>query len=526
MSKTERIPPSPISPLPRRAYWLSIAAGVVGGSAWLPTGLAPFIALVMMAQILALRDARTMRHALRLALVFGVVRYLTASHFLLALIAYSPLAIAFYLMATCFILPFSILESCGAFWLHRYTGFPRGLAFALLYVFGEWLRTLGDLSFPADLLSHAFGTAPSLTRFSAYTGPYGVPLWLCVTGWILAEGWMRRAEHKRWLPWMLIGLTVWWLPAIPWPQRDQERVTFKVGIVQPKVTIERKLASLRAPDREYWDEMKSLTREAAQGAALVIWPETARPGRLFLRDDQPLHDLEMEELASEVGVPILYGAEIVRTRGSSVVGLYNGAALVFPDHSPNQWYGKQRLLPFVEGFPFADWIGFDPAKRPHGKPAGGIEYLTLLGNFARGPEPTIFRVGDARIGVLICYEGMYPPLAREYAQRGANMLAVMTNDIWWGKSAFAPWHAQMVTARANELEIPVVRAANSGVSSYTDQHGVQHEHTASMWTGTLQIEAQLEKQKAATFYQRVGDWPIALIALLFAGSLVRRRFRR
>ncbi|MFN7965918.1 MAG: apolipoprotein N-acyltransferase, partial [Acidobacteriota bacterium] len=268
----------------------------------------------------------------------------------------------------------------------------------------------------------------------------------------------------------------------------------------------------------YWEQMKSLTRQAAEGKDLVLWPETARPGRLFLEEGSETHDPEMEAIARDVGVPILYGAEIVRVRGKEVLGLYNGAALAHPDGRPGQWYGKQRLLPFVEGVPFGDWFGYDPATRARsqdGKPS----YLTLLGNFSRGPEPTIFLVKQARIGVLICYEGMYPPLAREYAMRGANMIVVLTNDIWWGRSVFAPWHSQMVTGRANEMNLPIVRAANSGVSSYTDNNGVQHEHSDLMWTGTLPVQAEFDPDHRPTFYARVGDWPIwVLILMLVLGG--------
>ncbi len=88
------------------------------------------------------------------------------------------------------------------------------------------------------------------------------------------------------------------------------------------------------------------------------------------------------------------------------------AAVVWPDGRPAQWYGKRRLLPFAEGVPFAGQLGFDPAEwRASGK--GGSGYLSMLGNFSPGPEVTLLEVGPARIGVLICYEGLYASLAKE-----------------------------------------------------------------------------------------------------------------
>ncbi len=528
------------NPPPSRSSYLQAAAsGALCGLGWLPLGLAPLFPLEMLPMMLALRSATTMRQAARLGLVFGAMRYIVASHFLLALMSYSWLAVAFYLMAICYILPSALLEACGAYWSERRLGLPRNLVFGLLYALTEWIRTQGDLSFPADLLAHAFGSAPSLTRFSAWTGPVGVTMWVGIVAWMLSVAIDRWRERRPLWSWLIAALILWIAPALPPASSREGLTTMRIGIVQPSVTIDVKLASLRPPDTSdqmqaqrytqqltaYWDQMKALTRQVATGNDLVLWPETARPGRLFLEEGAEVHDPEMEAIAREVGVPILYGAEIVRRRGNEVLGLYNGAALAHPDGRPGQWYGKQRLLPFVEGMPFGDWFGYDPAARARhnsGKPS----YLTLLGNFSRGPEPTIFRVKDAKIGVLVCYEGMYPPLAREYALRGANMIAVLTNDIWWGRSVFAPWHAQMVTGRANEMNLPIVRAANSGVSSYTDGNGVQHEHSPLMWTGTLEVDAQIEPDHIPTFYARVGDWPIWLLALLLGAPAARRLVKR
>jgi apolipoprotein N-acyltransferase len=515
------VKPGVVSSLTRRSYVFATVAGVIGGSGWLPFGLAPLIPVSFLLEMLALRDVSCMRDAVRIGLTFGTVRYLVASHFLLALVSYSWLAVLFYLMAVGYILPFALLESCGAFWSERKAGLPRSLGFGMLYTFGEWLRTQGDMSFPADLLSHAFGYSPSFTRFSAWTGSAGVSLWIGVVAWLLSMAVERRRQSRPVWPWLIAGVAFWIGPAFSPAERPQSPATMRIGIVQPSVTIDQKLTALRTPDAQYWEQMRTLTREAARGADLVLWPETARPNRLFLEEGAAaVHDPEMEAIAREVGVPILYGAEIVQRRGKDVLGLYNGAALANPDGTPGQWYGKQRLLPFVEGMPFGDWFGYDPAARAR-RNSGKPSYLTLLGNFSRGPEPTIFRVKDAKIGVLVCYEGMYPQLAREYALRGANMLAVLTNDIWWGRSVFAPWHSQMVTGRANELNLPVVRAANSGVSSYTDGNGVQHEQSRLVWTGTLSVNAQLDPNRSPTFYARIGDWPVWLIGLVFAACVVR-----
>jgi apolipoprotein N-acyltransferase len=208
-----------------------------------------------------------------------------------------------------------------------------------------------------------------------------------------------------------------------------------------------------------------------------------------------------------------------------VVALYNGAALVRADGSFGGWYGKQRLLPLAEGVPFGKLLGLDPRRRAREGHRRG--YLSLLGNFTAGPEPTIFEVGPARIGVLISYEGMYSQLARSYRQRGANVLAVLTNDIWWGHSTFAPWHARMIATRAVEEDVPAVRAANNGVSSVTSGRGVIGPRTKLDEVRTITVELTPGPPGAGTFYTRYGDWILWILPLApLAAWLITRRGAR
>jgi len=505
----------------RRLVLLAAAGGVVGSLCWLPLGLAPAIFLGFALVQRALREARSGHEAVLVGLVFGAVRYAVATHFLLWLLRYSPLAIVFYLLAIAYILPFAVLESWGAFRLERWSGIPRGAWFAVLYALLEYVRTLGDLSFPGDQLAHAFGTAPSFLAWTPVTGPFAVSLLVVLVAWGVEAALLPGVPARRRIALLAVALTAWLLPPLTslLASPGYGGAVLRVGIVQPSLTVEEKL------DRARWgvnlDLLRSLTRRAADGVDLVLWPETARPGHLLWPEGAPLRDPEVEAISREVGVPILYGCEIARHRGRRVTALYNGVVLVDPRRGAVDWYGKIHLLPFAEGVPFARLFGWDPARRDHS--AGG--YLTMLGNFSPGPRATVFRVGNARIGTLVCYEGLYPALARRFRQEGANVLAVLTNDAWWGHSLFAPWHARMAAARAREENVPVVRAANSGVSSVAGPDGRLRKRTALFQRTVLRGEVPLGGKP--TFYSRHGDWLVGLLLLLVAAGaavpLARRR---
>lgn len=502
------------------------AGGALLGLGWLSLGLGPLLPLGFLGAMVGLAEVRTGRQAARFGLVFGAARYIVASHFLLALLRFSPLGILYYFMAVVYILPSSVLEGWGSFRLERATGIPRFFFLPVFYLVLEKLRSLGDLSFPADLLAHSFGPQPAFLGLTPFTGSYGVPLWAGMTGALLFQAWRRRESLPRAAAWAAGGLALFLAPlaadALAGSGTGTTAGRLKVGIVQPSASPEFKLKKELWP--EVWASLTSLTRQAARGADLVVWPETARLGHVLIPEQGPFSDPEVEELSRSIGVPILYGCRIGLVRGGrEVVALYNAAALVHPDGKPAQWYGKQRLLPFVEGVPFASLFGWDPAQRARSGPRKG--YLGMLGNFAPGPEPPLFEVGPARLGVLICYEGFYPQLTRRYRNAGANALVVLTNDMWWGKSVFPGWHSRMVSARARETGLPVLRAANNGISSLTDQRGRAGQRTRTDEVRTLQVELDLGRGEN-NFYLVAGDWP-AWLGLLFllgaaAAALVRR----
>jgi apolipoprotein N-acyltransferase len=343
-------------------------------------------------------------------------------------------------------------------------------------------------------------------------------IWAIATGGLLAAAISAaRTRHRgRLVPFAVAFAVTWLLPlaihgAISLGAQTSTTAsssTLRVGIVQPCTSVEQKLDKRHWPTR--WARLETLTAAAkAKGAELVIWPESARPGWIGWDDSAPFDDPEMRAVSKRTGVPILYGCEIARLRGGRPRALYNGAALVTPDDSePAQWYGKRQLLPFVEGVPFAQWLGWDPLSAKSGTQSAG--HLTLMGNFSPGPELTVFRLGSLRAGVLICYEGLYANLARDARAAGANVLAVLTNDAWWGRSVFPEWHARVGAVRAAEHRVPVVRAANSGVSSVIAPDGTMLARQELDERDVLVAEVPLHDPPPTLYGRTGGAWDTAL----------------
>ena len=507
---------------------LAALAGFVSALCFLPFGLALIFPIGPALWMHAQQLASTRKQAIITGLIFGAASYFTGMSFLLVLLEYSWLALVLLPMGVLYVLPFSVVTVWGSFALEERAGLPRSVGLLLIYVLLEKVRTLGDLSLPGDLIAHALGTQPAWLVWTPWGGAHVVALVAFSSGALLEWAWRNRSRPKRAGMILAAGLGVWFAPVLSDAVSTDDSEAgpeFRVGIVQPFATVKQKM------DPAAWPEMRSrlerLSREAAENTDLVLWPETARPGRILWEEGTPFADEEMQTFSQEIGVPILYGAEIVpwvrdeKTGKRRPTGIYNGAVLVRPDSATAEWYGKHRLLPFVEGVPFAEFIGWDPSKRrPNAKKKS---YLTLLGNFRPGPKLTVFEIGPARIGVMICYEGIYPTMARDYRRAGANVLTVITNDAWWGESIVPAWHAQVVASRARETGLPVLRAANHGYSTVTDSRGREVART-TLGEITILKATIHPKSVSPTLYSRFGDWPIGAIFLFVLGVAVRARF--
>ena len=178
----------------------------------------------------------------------------------------------------------------------------------------------------------------------------------------------------------------------------------------------------------------------------------------------------------------------------------------------DQLYIKRHLVPFGEYVPWRSALSF-------------IEELQQVPtDFEPGPGPTIFPVGDHHLGALICFESAFAPLAREYAQLGADALVLLTNNRSYRRSANSAQHLAMGQFRAAEIGRPLLQAAISGISAVVD-------HTGAIQARTRLFEPAVLVGEVATYqgrtpYTAVGEWALGVSALVLAAALViglRRR---
>jgi apolipoprotein N-acyltransferase len=187
---------------------------------------------------------------------------------------------------------------------------------------------------------------------------------------------------------------------------------------------------------------------------------------------------------------LLFGSPAI-ARDRPNPAMLNSAYLLNPDGTTQARYDKRHLVPFGEYVPLGPLLGFVD------------KLVDGIGDFVPGPGPVLMEAAGRPLGVAICFEIIFPELVRESARHGARLIVTITNDAWFGRSGAPRQHFSMAVFRAVEHRVPVVRAANTGISGVIDATGRIGPTTA------LFVEAALVEPVALspirTVYTRAGD---------------------
>ncbi len=278
------------------------------------------------------------------------------------------------------------------------------------------------------------------------------------------------------------------------------------------------------PQGEKWDPARAqrnldvhleLSREAAaEKPDLILWPESSVPGFI---DVQAEYRDPIVALARETGVPLVVGSiGLTRVPEPQRMLFHNSLFVITPADGVVDRYDKAVLVPFGEYVPLRSVLGFlsviaksleevaDISPGPESRPLRGLDAL----------GPNALPVG------LICYEAVYPGVVRHAVRQGARLLLNLTNDAWYGRSS-APHQFLAITAlRSAETGLPMLRAANTGVSAVIDARGVVLQETSIF--EKLAFTVDVPRARATpTLYTRLGDWPLAFSWLVLVGSALR-----
>lgn len=400
----------------------------------------------------------------------------------------------------------------GAVWVRW---IPAPLFLPALWVALEWLRgSIPVLAFPWASLGYAPLGPPALLQIAEVTGVYGLSALLVLSNVALHRLLGRGSLRARGAPLAalaalvvaVLGFGSWRLTQIAHVSAEHH---LRVAVVQGNIAQDRKW------DPEYQEITVStyerLSRRAArERPELIVWPETAAP--FFYQLDGPFSE-RIRLLAEETGSWLLFGSPaFVESPGPDEPRLRNRAYLISPRGEEAAHYDKMILVPFGEYVPFGPMLSF-------------VDKLVEgPGMFSPGESSRPLAVAGEKAGPLICYEAIFPSLARTMAQQGASFLINITNDAWFGRTSAPHQHLTMARLRAVETRLPLVRAANTGISAVIHPDG-RVTHRTALFEEAVRV-ADLQWAAVDTPYRRYGDvFALACLALSALGLLLEVTLR-
>lgn len=394
------------------------------------------------------------------------------------------------------------------------------IALAGIWVVIEWTRTWLLGGFPWLPLAASQWERSTILQVAAYTGAYGVSFVLVIVNlgfaayahrlfWEGATGFAKRSQEFFFALFLLLAcISIHFQEAFHRPKFVQPLA--RVAFVQPYI-----------PQEVKWDPAKrgailkvleQATLAAGTGKPdLILWPEAVTP--LAVQTDEALKKF-VGSLAKQTQVPLLLGSIATVHANQPDEKWMNGAFIVRPDTGlAPDYYAKRKLVPFGEFVPFRPLLGWLSKFVPIGEDfTPGTDSSPLLLPLRR--EPIV-------AGPLICYEDVYPQLARRSVLAGAGVLTVLTNNGWFGEGGAAYQHAAHSVLRAVETRRPLLRCGNGGWSGWIDEFGgvratVINEDGSIYFRGIRIVAVTRDARWVGreSFYVTHGDWFVLTAALL------------
>ncbi|MDI1248958.1 MAG: apolipoprotein N-acyltransferase [Lacunisphaera sp.] len=391
------------------------------------------------------------------------------------------------------------------------------LGLAALWVMLEWVRSIIFGGLPWLPLAASQWQRPLILQSASVAGAWAVSFTLIIFNLgvaayahrIFFEG--ATGLRKR-SPEFMMALLLLMFSSFPFLGDivNAERTKLaRVALVQPYIPQNEKWDSAKATEVLRTIEQVTFAANDRGAPDFIIWPEAVTPWALY-RD--PNVRPWLESVAKRTGKAVLLGSVYTGREDPAAPLWYNGAFVVDPVkgvQSPG--YAKRKLVPFGEYIPLRPVLGWLEKVVPIG------------GDFQRGHSAAPLRVpsgfASLPVGVLICYEDIFPGLARESTLAGAEVLAVLTNNAWFGEGGAAYQHAAHSVLRAVENRRPVIRAGNGGWSGWIDEFGgiratVKNDQDSVYFRGaqTVSVTRDLRWHGRLSYYTQHGDWFLLVCA--------------
>ncbi|OGU17508.1 MAG: apolipoprotein N-acyltransferase [Geobacteraceae bacterium GWC2_53_11] len=487
---------------------LAIASGILIALSFPTPGLS-FLAWIALIPLLIALEESSPRTAFRVGMTCGISAYALILYWLnIVFTQYGHLpwsvSIPVYLLLVLWLAMFYGL-STGVARLGELIGIKAAFTLPVAWVAFDFIRSFLFSGFAWAMLGHSqFRTLP-LIQIADLAGVYGITLLIVLANIVLHR--VLRAVSGAGVPYPVKSLAILLMLLIGTLFYGFDRLTvngvsstkpIRVALIQGNIPQDVKWSP--AFRERTMDTYERLTREAAKGGVdLIVWPESAVP---FFFQDEPLQAERIRNLAKEMNSFLLFGSPAHELRNGKSTFL-NSAFMLSPRGETLGRADKLHLVPLGEYVPLGRFLTF-------------INKLVVgIGDFSPGERAIPLDMGSTKLGIQVCYEVIFPELARQYVQAGARVLVAITNDAWFGRSSAPYQHLAISTFRAIETRTPLIRAANTGVTAIVDQNGHIRTMTGIFAEGFR--TGEIQPGIGRSLYLTIGDAPAWLCVLVTAG---------
>ncbi len=387
------------------------------------------------------------------------------------------------------------------------------IIFPAIWIVIEFIRTLGDISFPWELSGYALTPILPLVQFASVTGVYGlsflvilgnIVIWELIKAFYSTDALRSKIVQFTIFCLFLILITAWGTLRLN-KHRDFNN-SIRISLIQNNI------------DQANWegrislDTSMTITEQMVYTAAqekpdLMLFPES---GIYCYLERNRKSRMQVLSWSDSIKIPMILGAlhfEREIDNPYYKYRVYNAIFFLAEGKKVFERYFKIKLVPFSEGLPFE----------------GILPVLSRVNlgesDFHRGTEEMYFSIHDKwHSAPFLCYEIIFPDFVRRRVRAGANVLVNLTNDGWFGRSTAPFHHAAMARMRTIENGVSLARCANSGISMLVDPVG-RIVCKTGLYERTI-LTGKIPYDRIGTIYNAFGDWVIWVSLLLIAGAFV------
>ena len=511
----------------KRAFASAFLAGTAGSLALAPFHFVPvlFISFSLLTWLLdgigPATGWRSWRAAAAVGWWFGFGFFLSGLYWVGFALSVDAESFGHFIPVAVLALPAGLALFCAAATLLARLGWSTGpariLMLALSWSLLEWLRGHIFTGFPWNLTGYAWASdfAPWLAMMqnASLIGVYGLSLITVMLASLPAL--FADREGPRWLVMLpllgglllLLGMAGYGAGRLGAAVME-DVAGVRLRIVQPNIAQ----AAKWQPDQRaaIFRKLVELSAQpSANPPSHVIWPEAATP--FFLLQSEAALG-QISQLVPPTGAVITGTPRLGTPSGANDAPIHNSVVVVDGDGNVPAFYDKAHLVPFGEYLPFPEIFA-----------AIGLKKLTVdLGSFASGAGPkTLSAPGLPPFSPLICYEAIFPGGAVD-AENRPDWLLNVTNDAWFGDTSGPQQHMAQARMRAVEQGLPLVRAANTGISGVFNAYGQRQASLALNQEGI--IDSPLPKALPATLYADAGNFVYGALYFLIFSLYIAVRF--